>query len=349
MMVTSRGLRQTLPGVVHRVIGSGCWLAVAICACLALPANAQNDSSSSVAAAAFPSRPVRIVVPYPPGGFNDTLGRLIAVYLSKTWKQPVVVDNKPGGGTVIGTQAVATAPADGHTLLVVQFPFAANPWLYKSLPYDTEKSFAPVVLAGRSPMLLVANARSDLRNVGDVISLAKSKPKAFDYGSSGTGSSNHLAMAYFEALAGIDLHQVPYRGSTPMLTDLAGGQIDLAFDALPHVLPFIQSGKVRALAIASSKRSSLMPHLPTVVESGVSGYEVSSWHGFVVPSGTPRAVIEKINRDINDALSSAEVRKVFEQQGVIPDGGTPAQFKAFVENQLTLWKKVISQKNITAD
>lgn len=349
MMVASRSLRQLLPGVFHRVIGSGCLVAVALCAWLALPANAQNDSSSSAMAVAFPSRPVRIVVPYPPGGFNDTLGRLIAVHLSKAWKQPVVVDNKPGGGTVIGSQAVATAPADGHTLLVVQFPFAANPWLYKALPYDTEKSFAPVVLAGRSPMLLVANARSDLRSVGDVISRAKTKPKALDYGSSGSGSSNHLAMAYFEALAGIDLNQVPYRGSTPMLTDLAGGQIDLAFDALPHVLPFIQSGKVRALAIASSRRSSLMPHLPTVGESGVSGYEVSSWHGFVVPAGTPRVVIEKINRDINDALSSAEVRKVFEQQGVIPDGGTPAQFKAFVESQLTLWKKVISQKNITAD
>lgn len=348
-MVVSRVLRRSLARVVHWVLGSGCVFITALCAGLALPVNAQSDARPSATTGNFPSRPVRIVVPYPPGGFNDTLGRLMAVHLSKTWKQPVVVDNKPGGGTVIGTQAVATSPADGYTLLVVQFPFAANPWLYKSLPYDTEKSFAPVVLAGRSPMLLVANARSDLQSVGDVISRAKTKPKAVDYGSSGSGSSNHLAMAYFEALAGIDLNQVPYRGSTPMLTDLAGGQIDLAFDALPHALPFIQSGKVRALAIASSSRSSLMPHVPTVGESGVPGYEVSSWHGFVVPAGTPRAVIEKINHDINDALSSAEVRKIFEQQGVIPDGGTPAQFKAFVESQLTLWKKVISQKNITAD
>lgn len=348
-MVVFRSMRRSLARVVHRVLGSCCLFVAALCAWLALPVNAQSDSRPSATTGNFPSRPVRIVVPYPPGGFNDTLGRLMAVHLSKTWKQPVVVDNKPGGGTVIGTQAVATSPADGHTLLVVQFPFAANPWLYKLLPYDTEKSFAPVVLAGRSPMLLVASARSDLRSVGDVISRAKTKPKAVDYGSSGSGSSNHLAMAYFEALAGIDLNQVPYRGSAPMLTDLAGGQIDLAFDALPHALPFIQSGKVRALAIASSNRSSLMPNLPTVSESGVSGYEVSSWHGFVVPAGTPTAVIEKINRDINDVLSSAEVRKIFEQQGVIPDGGTPAQFKAFVESQMTLWKKVISQRNITAD
>ncbi|HBH36777.1 MAG TPA: tripartite tricarboxylate transporter substrate binding protein [Curvibacter sp.] len=348
-MVVSRVLRRSLARVVHRDLGLGCVFIAALCAGLALPVNAQSDARQSATTGNFPSRPVRIVVPYPPGGFNDTLGRLMAVHLSQAWKQPVVVDNKPGGGTVIGTQTVATAPADGYTLLVVQFPFAANPWLYKSLPYDTEKSFAPVVLAGRSPMLLVTHARSDLRSLEEVISRAKTKPKAFDYGSSGSGSSNHLAMAYFEALAGIDLNQVPYRGSTPMLTDLAGGQIDLAFDALPHALPFIQSGKVRALAIASSNRSSLMPHVPTVGESGVSGYEVSSWHGFVVPAGTPRAVIEKINRDINDALSSAEVRKIFEQQGVIPDGGTPAQFKAFVESQLALWKKVISQKNITAD
>lgn len=306
-------------------------------------------AQGSVTLASFPSKPVRIVVPYPPGGFNDTLGRLAANQLSKLWKQPVVVDNKPGGGTVIGTQAVATAAPDGHTLLVIQFPFAANPWLYKSLPYDSEKAFAPVVLAGRSPMLLVTNARSPLQTLSDVLSKARARPDALNYGSSGAGSSNHLAMAHFEATANVQLMQVPYKGSTPLLTDLAGGQIDLAFDALPHVLPFIQSGKVRAIAIANAKRSPLMPELPTLGEAGLPNYEVSSWHGFVVPAGTPVDVVERLNRDLNTVLALPDVKKVFEQQGVMPDGGSPAQFKAFIEGQMALWKKVVTQGRITAE
>ena len=224
-------------------------------------------------AQSFPSRPVRIIVPYPAGGFNDTLGRLAAAKLSQQWKQPVIVDNRPGAGTTIGTQAAATAAPDGHTLLVVQFPFAANPWLYKNLPYDTQKAFAPVVLAGRSPMLLLAHAGSPLRTLQDVIAAAKASPGQLNYGTSGPGSSNHLAMALFERQSGTRMKQVPYRGSTPLLTDLAGGQIELAVDLLPHALPFIQSGKVRPLAMATAQRSPLMPELPTAAESGVSGYE----------------------------------------------------------------------------
>ncbi len=330
-----------IPSLARRRSLSGAMLALVACGALL--------GSVQALAQAFPSKPVRIVVPYPPGGFNDTLGRLVANQLSRTWKQSVIVDNKPGGGTVIGTQAVAMSPADGHTLLVIQFPFAANPWLYKSLPYDSEKAFAPVVLAGRSPMLLVTHSRSSLRTVDDVLARARAKPAALNYGSSGAGSSNHLAMAYFESMAGVRLMQVPYKGSTPLLTDLAGGQLDLAFDALPHALPFIQSGKMRAIAIANAKRSPLMPDLPTVGESGVPNYEVSSWHGFVVPSGTPAAVIERLNRDINAVLATDEVRNIFAQQGVVPDGGTPAQFKSFIDGQMALWKKVIVQGNITAE
>jgi tripartite-type tricarboxylate transporter receptor subunit TctC len=334
--------RCSSPG--PRAIGRA--LLAAITGVLAIPlALAQSPAPS----ASFPSKPVRIVVPYPPGGFNDTLGRLAANQLSKLWKQPVVVDNKPGGGTVIGTQAVATAAPDGHTLLVIQFPFAANPWLYKSLPYDSEKAFAPVVLAGRSPMLLVTHARSPLQTLGDVLTKARARPDALNYGSSGAGSSNHLAMAHFEAMAGVQLMQVPYKGSTPLLTDLAGGQIDLAFDALPHVLPFIQSGKVRPIAIANAKRSPLMPEIPTVSEAGLPNYEVSSWHGFVVPAGTPADVVERLNRDLNTVLALPDVKKTFEQQGVVPDGGSPAQFKAFIDAQMALWKKVVVQGRITAE
>ncbi|OVZ61173.1 MFS transporter [Pigmentiphaga sp. NML080357] len=298
------------------------------------------------AADAFPSKPLRIVVPYPTGGFNDTLGRLVAAKLHEAWGQPVIVENKPGAGTQIGSAAVARAPADGYTLLVVQFPFAANPWLYKRLPYDTAKDFTPVILAGRSPMLLVVNTESRLRSVADVLAAARARPGSLNYGTSGDGSSNHLAMERFAGMTGVKMTSVPYKGSTPLLTDLAGGQVGLAFDAFPHVLPFIQSGKVRPLAIADARRSELMPELPTVSEAGVPGYEVSSWHGFVVPAGTPRPVVDKLNAQIDAILAMEDVRKVFRQQGVVPDGGTPDAFRSFIASQMDLWKQVVRQAGI---
>ena len=317
---------------------------------LALAALAsQAQTPAAPAAAAYPSKPISIIVPYPPGGFNDTLGRLVAAKLQMAWKQTVTVDNKPGAGTTIGTAAAAAAPADGHTILVVQFPYATNPWLYKNLRYDTDKAFAPVMLAGRSPMLLAVHAARPWKSQGELLAAAKAKPDGLSYGSSGAGSSNHLVMALFEIQAGVSLAQIPYKGSTPLLTDLAGGQVDAAFDALPHVLPFIQSGKVRALAIASPKRSPLMPDVPTVAEAGVPGYEASSWHGFVVPAGTPQPVVDKLNRELNAILAMNDVKDAFAKQGVTPDGGTPAQFQQFISQQMTLWKGVIQQRKITVD
>lgn len=301
------------------------------------------------ATTAFPTRPVRIVVPYPAGGFNDTLGRLAAAGLAPLWKQPVVVDNKPGANTVIGTQAVAAAAPDGHTLLVTQFALAANPWLYKSLPYDAQTAFAPVILAGRSPMLLLSHAAGPLRTLPDVLAAAKARPGALNYGSSGPGSSQHLAMALFEHVSGTRMNQVPYKGSTPLLTDLAGGQIDLAVDLLPHALPFIQSGKVRPLAMASAQRSPLMPELPTAAELGVPGYEAAGWHGFLAPAGTPQPVLAQINRDLDALLRQDDIRKTFRQQGVTPDGGSPEQFRTFIAAQMALWKKVVQGAGITPE
>ena len=297
----------------------------------------------------YPNKPVRIVVPYPAGGFNDTLGRLAAKYLSDYWKKPVIVDNKPGAGTMIGTKEVAGAAADGHTILVVQFPYAANPWLYKNIAYDTQKAFAPVLLAGRSPMLLVTHAQGPYRSAAELLAAARIKPNALTYGSSGAGSSNHLAMALFETATATQMRQIPYKGSTPMLTDLAGGQFDVALDLLPHAMPFMQSGRVRPLAIAAPKRSPLLPDVPTAAEAGIPGYEVSSWHGFVVPSGTPPSVVDKLNSDLNRMLLEDEVKKAFAAQGVVPDGGTPAQFRGFIDGQMALWKKVVSDRNITVD
>ena len=297
----------------------------------------------------YPTKPVRIVVPYPAGGFNDTLGRLAAKYLSDYWKKPVIVDNKPGAGTMIGTKEVAGAAADGHTILVVQFPYAANPWLYKNIAYDTQKAFAPVLLAGRSPMLLVTHAQGPYRSAAELLAAARIKPNALTYGSSGAGSSNHLAMALFETATATQMRQIPYKGSTPMLTDLAGGQFDVALDLLPHAMPFMQSGRVRPLAIAAPNRSPLLPDVPTAAEAGIPGFEVSSWHGFVVPSGTPPSVVDKLNSDLNRMLLEDEVKKAFAAQGVVPDGGTPAQFRGFIDGQMALWKKVVSDRNITVD
>ena len=297
----------------------------------------------------YPTKPVRIVVPYPAGGFNDTLGRLAAKHLGDYWKKPVIVDNKPGAGTMIGTKEVAGAAADGHTILVVQFPYAANPWLYKNIAYDTQKAFAPVLLAGRSPMLLVTHAQAPYRTAAEVLAAARAKPNVLTYGSSGAGSSNHLAMALFETATATQMRQIPYKGSTPMLTDLAGGQFDVALDLLPHAMPFMQSGRVRPLAIAAPKRSPLLPDVPTAAEAGIPGYEVSSWHGFVVPSGTPQSVVDKLNSDLNRMLLEDEVKKAFAAQGVAPDGGTPAHFRSFIDGQMALWKKVVSDRNITVD
>ena len=297
----------------------------------------------------YPDKPITIVVPYPPGGFNETLGRIVGKKLADAWGVTVLVENKPGAGTTIGTNFVARSAPDGYTILVAQFPFAANPYIYKSLPYDSTKAFAPVVLAGRAPMVLVVNEDSKIKTLSDLLSAAKKNPGKIDYGSSGSGSSEHLAMALFENMANVSLNQVPYKGSTPLLTDLAGGQVEVAFDVFPMVRPFIQSGKIRPVAIATDTRSPLLPQVPTVAEAGLKGYEVSSWHGFMVPAGTPPAVIDKLNKAINAILTQEDIKKTFNDQGVVPDGGTTAQFETFIRKQMEIWKKVVSQAGIESE
>jgi tripartite-type tricarboxylate transporter receptor subunit TctC len=300
-------------------------------------------------ASTYPDKPITIVVPYPPGGFNDTLGRIVGKKLSDAWGVTVLVENKPGAGTTIGTNFVARSAPDGYTILVAQFPFAANPFIYKSLPYDSNKAFLPIVLAGRAPMVLVVNENSKIKTLSDLLTAAKKSPGKIDYGSSGSGSSEHLAMALFENMANVSLNQVPYKGSTPLLTDLAGGQVEVAFDVFPMVRPFIQSGKIRPVAIATDSRSPLLPQVPTVAEAGLKGYEVSSWHGFMVPTGTPSAIVDKLNKQINVILLQDDIKKTFNDQGVVPDGGTAGQFEVFIRKQMEVWKKVVSQAGITPE
>ena len=198
-------------------------------------------------------------------------------------------------------------------------------------------------------MVLVVNENSKIKTLSDLLTAAKKSPGKIDYGSSGSGSSEHLAMALFENMANVSLNQVPYKGSTPLLTDLAGGQVEVAFDVFPMVRPFIQSGKIRPVAIATDSRSPLLPQVPTVAEAGLKGYEVSSWHGFMVPAGTPSAIVDKLNKQINVILLQDDIKKTFNDQGVVPDGGTAGQFEVFIRKQMEVWKKVVSQAGITPE
>ena len=297
----------------------------------------------------YPNKPIKIVVPYPPGGFNDTLGRILAPKMSEIWKQPVLVENKTGGVTTIGTSYVATSPPDGYTMLIIQFPYVTNPFLMKNLPYDTNKAFNSVILAGRSPTVFVTSKDSPYKTLQDVIKAAKANPDKLNYGSSGNGSSNHLSMALFEKMANVELRQIPYKGSTAIMTDVAGGQVDVAIDVLGNIASFLQTGKVRTLAIGQMTRSPLMPQVPTMNELGITGYDVNSWHAILVPAGTPRPVIDKINQAVNDILKMSDVKETFRIQGVVPDGGTPEQLDTFLQAQTNTWGRLIKTLNITAD
>ena len=299
--------------------------------------------AGSAAQAEYPEKTIRIVVPYPPGGFNDTLGRVLAQKLGEAWGQPTVVENRPGGGTLIGTDTVAKAPPDGHTLLVVAFPFAVNPSLYAKLPYDTVKDFAPVLLAGQTPNLLVVNPEVPIHSVKELIAAAKAKPGSLSYGSTGSGSSNHLSMELFRTMTGVELVHVPYKGSAPMVTDLLGGHIQVAFDNTPNVLPQVKAGKLRALAITSATRSAMVPDVPTVSEAGVPGYEVGVWFGIVAPAGTPPAVLAKLNTELNRMLAMPDVKQKFADQGVEPVGGPPERFAEHLKAQIEKWTKVVKE------
>lgn len=307
-------------------------------------------SSLFAFAEGYPSKPIRIVVPYPPGGFNDTLARTLGRKLTESWKQPVIVDNRPGGGTTIGTSLVSKAPADGYTLLIVSFAFAVNPGLFRELPYDSARDFMPVILAAGTPNLLVVNPALPVKSVQDFIRLAKSKPGGLNYASAGNGSSNHLSMEFFSSLAGLNLVHVPYKGSVPAVTDLIGGQVEAMFDNVPNVMQHVKVGKLRALAVSSKERSAfLLPDVPTVAESGVPGFEVSVWFGVVTPAGTPAMVVAKLNAEFNRILGLAEVARLFHAQGVEPRGGSAREFALFLSQQTTKWTKVVKDSGAKAE
>jgi tripartite-type tricarboxylate transporter receptor subunit TctC len=311
-------------------------------ACAALCALA----SGAAPAAGFPTKPLRIIVPFPPGGFNDQLARTLAQKFTERWRQPVVVDNRAGGSTLVGTDLAAKAVPDGHTLLVVSFAFAVNPSLHTQLPYDTLRDFAPVALAAGAPNFLVANRDLPVTSVRDLIQAAKTRPGAINYASGGNGTSPHLCMELLKRMAGIDLVHVAYKGSAPAVADLIGGQVQVAFDNAPNVLPHVKAGRLRALGVSTGTRSPLAPELPTIAESGVPGFDVEVWFGVVAPAGTPRDVLQQLNAEINRALALPEVRRRFSEQGVRTIGGTPEQFGAYLQSQIKRWAKVVKDAGV---
>lgn len=315
--------------------------AAALALALAAPAFAQGG--------AYPSKPIKIIVPYPPGGFNDTLARTVGAKLQAAWGQSVVVDNKPGGATVIGLDAAAKSPADGYTLVILPFSFAVNPFIFAKLPYDSQKDFEPITLAATQANLLVVPASSPFGSVKDLLAQARTKPGGISYASTGIGSSNHLSMEKFKQMAGVDITHVPYKGSAPAVTDLIGGQVDVMFDNVSNVLPHVKSGKLKALAVTTPARSALTPDLPTVAEAGVGGYEVGVWFGIAAPGGTPKPIVDKLNAEIVKILRMADVKEKFAAQGVESIGSTAEQFQAHLQKQRTMWSKVVKDAGVTPE
>lgn len=302
--------------------------------------------AGSAFAQRFPEKPMRIIVPFPPGAFNDTLARVLAQKFQESWGQTVVVDNRPGGATLIAGEAAAKSPADGHTLYIVAFPFAVVPSLYTKMPYDTLKDFVPVAFGAQSSNILVVNPKLPIRSVGELIAAAKASPGKLSYGSTGPGSSNNLCMLQFMSMTGVNITHVPYKGSAPMNTDLLGGHIDVAFDNAPNLMPHIKAGALRALGSSSGARSTFAPDIPTVAEAGVPGYEVAVWFGVVAPAGVPQDVLTKLNTEVNRILALPDVRQNFADQGVEPVGGTREKFGDHIKAQMEKWAKVIKDAGI---
>lgn len=296
----------------------------------------------------FPERAVRIVVPYTPGGFNDTLARVVGERLSKIWSQPVLVDNRPGGNTTIGNTYVAKSLPDGYNILISPLPFAALPGLYGSqLPYNALKDFSPLVWAGSTQNVLTVRNDLPVNNVKELLDYARKNPGKLNFGSTGSGSSNHLSMELLMRMTDTKMMHIPYKGSAPAVMAILGGEIDVFFDNIPNVLPHLKAKKMKAIAVTGVERSVLFPAIPTIAESGVPGYEVNVWFGMQLPAGTPKELIERMNRDIVSVLKDPDVVKRFRDQGVEVTASSPAAFGQLIQSEIVKWTQVIKDANIT--
>jgi tripartite-type tricarboxylate transporter receptor subunit TctC len=306
--------------------------------------------STAALAQAYPSKPIRIIVPYSPGGTTDLLARLVGHKLSERLGQPVVVDNKPGANGMIGADVIAKAAPDGYTIGIASpGTHAANASLYKDIAYDTVKDFTPITLAVSAPMLLVVNPSLNVSSVKELIAAAKAKPGAISYASGGSGSSQHLAMEQLKLMAGIDMTHVPYKGSAASYPDLLGGSVMAEMDVLPTALPPVKAGRLKVLATGSAKRLALLPDVPTISEAGVPGYESSSWYGFVAPAKMPKPILDKLYAEIVRALKEPDVVEKLTSAGVIVVAGTPDEFAAHIRSEMDKSAKIIKAARILPD
>lgn len=300
-------------------------------------------------AGSYPDKPIRLIVPYPPGGATDIVARSLGQKLYETFGQQVVIDNRAGGGQVIGTDLAAKAAPNGYTLLLATITHAINPSLRAKLPYDSLKDFAPVTLVAASPQILIAHPSVAAKNVTELIALARARPGQLNYASSGNGSGGHLAMELFKSMTGLQIAHVPYKGAGPALTDLIGGQVQIMFTSPLAALPHVRAGKLTALAMAGARRSEAAPELPTVAESGVPGFEASLWYGVLAPAGTPNAVVTALHRALTAALKAADVRDRLLTQGVEPIGSSAREFENFMRSETVKWGKVVKAAGMRPD
>ena len=314
-------------------------LVVALAALWSLPLQAQQ----------YPTKPIRLIVPFPPGGSNDIVGRMIAHELSGRLGQQVVIDNRGGAGGMIGTETAANARPDGHTLLVISVAYAYNPSIYKSLlKYDPEKSFTPVAMLGTGPNALTVFPKLPVNNVKDLVALAKAKPGSINYATAGVGSFQHLSSEMFRVMAGVDIVHVPFKGGGPAMADVIAGNTQICIGSLLQVIPFIRSGRLRAIATGGSKRAPALPDVPTVAESGVKGYEANNWWGILAPAATPPAIVKRLHTETAAVLKTADIRNRFEAEGAEVVSVSPAEFGKFIRTETVKWSKVVRDAKIEA-
>ena len=301
---------------------------------------------AAVAQTTFPSKPITIVVPATPGGAIDLAARLIGAKLTAAWGQPVAIDNKGGAAGMLGSDMVAKAAPDGHTLALVASSHAINPSMYKKLPFDTVKSFEPVAQTHVVPLLLAVNPAVPAKNVAELVGYLKANPGKTSYASSGNGGAPHMSAELFKSLAGVDATHVPYKGSTAAHPDLIAGRVELMFDTVAAIAPQVKGGTVRALAVTTGKRSAVFPDVLTMQEAGIRGYETSTWGGLLAPAGTPKDVIAKLNAEVNKALAAPDVREKLAAAGIEPAGGSAQQFADFIQSEMVRWGKVAKDAGV---
>lgn len=323
----------------RRHVLTACALA-ALCSTAFTPASAQT---------AFPSKPVTLVVTYPPGGGADAMARLIAPKMGEALGQTVIIENKPGASGQIGASAVAKATPDGYTLMLDASSFAANPALYPKLPYDSLKAFKPIGVVALFPNVVLVNPSFPAKTINELIAEARKSKDAVSYASSGNGSAQHLAGALFESVAKVDMVHIPYKGGGPALNDVIGGQVPLFFGNLASTLQHVQAGKLRALAVTSARRSNILPEVPSLAESGLKGAEIYEWNAVFAPAGTPEPVIQKLATAFQKALESPEIRARVAQLGGEMQKGTPEQAQSFIQQQINQWSRVIKERGIVTE